>query len=164
MRSDSAVKRLIIAPVFCIVVAFVQGLDTSQLAQFNRDIRPILSDKCFTCHGPDSKNRLTKLRFDTESGAKQDLGGRVAIASGEVGKSEMIRRITSANPATLMPPASSGYKLTAGEIDVIRRWIAGGAKWQQHWAWIPAKRPEFPNVRRAKWPRNSIDYFILDRV
>ena len=132
--------------------------------EFNRDIRPILSDKCFTCHGPDSKNRLTKLRFDTESGAKQDLGGDGSHCSGDPAKSEMVSRITSANPANRMPPVSSGYKLTNGEIDLIRRWIEEGARWQQHWAWIPPQRPELPKVHDTAWPRNPIDYFVLERL
>jgi hypothetical protein len=132
--------------------------------EFNRDIRPVLADKCFTCHGPDSKNRFTKLRFDTEPGAKQDLGGRLAIAPGDPANSEMIRRINSANPANRMPPPASGYKLTGAEIDLIRRWIEEGAAWQQHWAWIRARRPELPKVHQTAWPRNSIDYFVLDRL
>src|ERR1700674_3058262 len=80
------------------------ALPLSGAVEFNRDIRPVLADKCFTCHGPDSKNRFTKLRFDTEPGAKQDLGGRLAIAPGDPANSEMIRRINSENPANRMPP------------------------------------------------------------
>src|SRR4029453_16953130 len=78
--------------------------------EFNRDIRPILSDKCFTCHGPDSRNRLTKLRFGNEEGAKQDLGARFAIVPGDPSRRGLILRITSAEPARRMPPASTGRK------------------------------------------------------
>ena len=140
------------------------ALPLSGAVEFNRDIRPILSDKCFTCHGPDSKNRLTKLRFDTEAGAKQDLGGRFAIVSGDPARSEMIRRITASNPATRMPPATSAYKLTAVEIEQIRRWIEEGARWQQHWAWIAPQRAEVPKVREGSWPRNPVDSFVLERL
>lgn len=132
--------------------------------EFNRDIRPILSDRCFTCHGPDSKNRLTKLRFDTEAGAKQDLNGRRAVVAGDPATSEMYRRITASKPGLRMPPASSGPPLTEAQVGKILRWIEQGAKWQQHWAWIPARRPPPPDVRDPAWRRNPIDAFVLQRL
>src|SRR5690348_18393805 len=89
--------------------------------EFNRDIRPILSDKCYTCHGPDKANRKSKLRFDTEAGAKQDLGGHFAIVPGDPAASEMIRRITASNPAMRMPPVWSTYRLNDREIALIRQ-------------------------------------------
>src|SRR5438093_8805855 len=89
--------------------------------EFNRDIRPILSDKCYTCHGPDKANRMSKLRFDNEAGAKADLGGHFAIVPGDPAKSEMVRRITAENKAQRMPPVFSGVKLTDREIDLIRQ-------------------------------------------
>lgn len=134
--------------------------------EFNRDIRPILSDKCFTCHGPDKNNRLTPLRFDTEEGAFIELrGGKRAIVGGDPAASEMYRRISSDNEAQRMPPAYAGRKkLTDGEIDVIRRWIEQGAPWQRHWSLIPPRRPEVPANRDSAWPRNPIDHFILERL
>src|SRR5712691_11800819 len=91
-----------------------------QSVEFNRDIRPILSDKCFTCHGPDAANRKTKLRFDNEEGAKMELGkGRHAIVPGAVAKSELYLRITAEKPALRMPPAYAGQeKLKDHEIDL----------------------------------------------
>ena len=136
----------------------------AQDVEFNRDIRPILSDKCYTCHGPDAGNRKTKLRFDTEAGAKQDLGGHFAIVPGDTAKSEMIRRITATQPGMRMPPVWSGYKLTDHEIDLIRRWIEQGAKWQKHWSFLPPTRPPFPPVEDHNWPRNPIDSFVLARL
>src|SRR5882724_1651038 len=108
---------------------------------FNRDIRPILSDKCFACHGPDAANRKTKLRFDIESGAKIELGkGRYAIVPGYSAKSEMISRITSANVAMRMPPAyAKKEKLSDREIDLLRRWIAQGAPWEAFWSFVAPK-------------------------
>ncbi len=135
-----------------------------QTVEFNRDIRPILSDRCFTCHGPDSNNRKTKLRFDTEAGAKVDLGGKFAIVPGDPAKSEMIRRITATDAAVRMPPAYSGYKLAESEIDLIRRWIEQGAKWQKHWSFLPPRRSLLPAVSDNKWPRNGIDYFVQQRL
>jgi hypothetical protein len=132
--------------------------------EFNRDIRPILSDKCFTCHGPDKERRLSKVRFDIEAEAKQDLGGRFAIVPGDPAKSEMIRRITAAEPARRMPPASSGRTLTSNDIQLIQKWIEQGAKWESHWSFIAPRRRALPDVQNRTWPRNEIDYFILKRL
>ena len=111
---------------------------TEAAVEFNRDIRPIFSDKCYTCHGPDAGNRKTKLRFDVEGGAKIDLGkGRQAIAPGDPEKSEVYRRVASDDAAVRMPPAYMGReKLTDREIDLIRRWIGQGAPWERHWSLI----------------------------
>src|SRR5690348_14648025 len=104
--------------------------------EFNRDIRPIFSDKCYTCHGPDAGNRKTKLRFDIESGAKIQLGGKgMAIVPGDPSSSEVYRRVVSDNPAVRMPPAyMDREKLTDREITLIRRWIEQGAQWERHWS------------------------------
>src|SRR5262245_31956583 len=124
--------------------------------EFNRDIRPIFSDRCFTCHGPDKANRVSELRFDTEAGAKIALTeGRQSIVPGDPEKSELFRRIASSDEAVRMPPAAMGHaKLSDLEIDLIRRWIAQGANWQGHWAFIPPQRPELPPVKNKKWPRS----------
>jgi hypothetical protein len=134
--------------------------------EFNRDIRPILSDKCFACHGPDAANRKTKLRFDIESGAKIELkNGAFAIVPGSPEKSALISRITAQNTARRMPPAYAGKeKLTDRDIDLMRRWIAQGAHWQPFWSFIPPRLPALPEVRRRDWPRNPIDRFILSRL
>jgi hypothetical protein len=132
--------------------------------EFNRDIRPILSDKCFTCHGPDQARRRTKLRFDVEADAKQDLGGRFAIVAGDVSTSEMIRRITAADPARRMPPAASGRSLTDREIGVIQQWIEQGARWESHWSFIAPRRPAPPDVKNRAWPKNELDFFVLNRL
>jgi Protein of unknown function (DUF1553)/Protein of unknown function (DUF1549)/Concanavalin A-like lectin/glucanases superfamily/Planctomycete cytochrome C len=135
-----------------------------QPVEFNRDIRPILSDKCYTCHGPDKERRLSKVRFDIETEAKQDLGGRFAIVPGDPAKSEMIRRITAAEPARRMPPVSSGRTLTSNEIQLLQTWIAQGAKWERHWSFIPPRRRPLPEVKNRSWARNEIDYFVLKRL
>jgi Protein of unknown function (DUF1553)/Protein of unknown function (DUF1549)/Concanavalin A-like lectin/glucanases superfamily/Planctomycete cytochrome C len=136
----------------------------AQDVEFNRDIKPLLSDKCFTCHGPDKARRLTKLRFDVEADAKQDLGGRFAIVPGDVSKSEMIRRITAADSARRMPPVASGRTLTANEIALIQKWIEQGAKWENHWSFNPPRRHAAPQLRNPKWVRNPIDAFVLHRL
>src|SRR2546428_1994244 len=135
-----------------------------QVIEFNRDIRPILSDNCFPWHGPDEAKRKRKLRFDIEVGAFADLGGRRAIVPGNLQQSEMFRRITSKDETERMPDGSSGRKLTERQIELIRRWIEQGAKWQQHWSLIPPHRPPLPKVSNTLWPRNAIDSFILERL
>lgn len=132
--------------------------------EFNRDIRPILSDRCYACHGPDQASRKSKLRLDTESGAKADLGGRFGVVPGNPANSEVIRRITAAD-ATRMPPAWAGApRLSNREVDLLTRWIAEGAKWQKHWSFIPPLRPERPQVSNPRWPVNDIDNLVLARL
>jgi hypothetical protein len=157
----SVVAILLVSPIWAIGQ---KPVEKPQSVEFNRDIRPILSDKCFTCHGPDQSRRRTKLRFDVESEAKQDLGGRFAIVPGDLSKSEMIRRITAADSARRMPPAASGRALTEREIELIQQWIEQGAKWENHWSFIAPRRASLPEVNNRAWPRNDIDFFVLDRL
>lgn len=143
-------------------IAFLGALCATLAAQtvdFGRDVRPILSDKCFTCHGPDSANRKTKLRFDTEAGAKQDLGGRFAIVAKDVSRSTLVERITTTDKARRMPPAYAGAApLADREVEVLKRWVEQGAAWQKHWAFVPPRRVETP---RGTAP---IDYFVSERL
>lgn len=133
--------------------------------QFNRDIRPILSEHCFACHGPDDSKRMSKLRLDMEAIAKGDLGGHAAVVPGKPDASELIRRVSSSDNARRMPPAWSGAaKLKDGEIDLLTRWIAQGAAWQKHWSFIPPVRPELPAVSDTSWAKNAIDYFVMARL
>src|SRR5688572_20048296 len=144
---------------------FASGEPNPQNIEFNRDIRPLLSDVCFTCHGPDKATRVINLRFDTEAGAFADLGGgRHAIVPGDPARSEMYQRITAKDEAIRMPPARSGRKLTDNQIDLIRRWIEQGAKWQKHWSLIAPQRPALPEPKKTSWARGAVDSFILDRL
>lgn len=132
---------------------------------FNRDIRPILSDNCFKCHGPDAQTREADLRLDTEVGAFADLGdGFYPIVKGKPDESEVIWRIETDDSEDLMPPADSELSLTDEEIAKLRQWITDGAEWSQHWSFEPVDRPELPEVEQADWPRNGIDHFILERI
>jgi hypothetical protein len=130
----------------------------AQPVEFNRDIRPILSDRCYTCHGPSSTTRKSKLRFDSEASAKQDLGGHFAIVAGDPERSELIKRITAGDKPTRMPPAYAGPALSASETELMRRWISEGAVWQKHWSFIPPERREVPAGQ------NAIDYFVRARL
>ncbi len=133
--------------------------------EFNRDIRPILSDTCFTCHGPDKANRKTELRFDLEESTRADLGeGRRAIVPGDPARSELYRRVSAKDEALRMPPVHSGRKLTDRQIELLKSWIEQGAEWQKHWSLIPPKRPNLPSVKNPAWIRNGIDSFILHRL
>src|SRR6266498_2288302 len=132
---------------------------------FNRDIRPILSDKCWLCHGPDAPTKKIKLRLDSEAAALADLGpDRRAIVPGHPERSDLVRRITAEDDLTRMPPAYSDRTLTKQQIGLLTEWIRQGAAWQKHWSFIPPSRPELPAVTHRAWPRNPIDYFVLARL
>ncbi len=128
---------------------------------FNRDIRPILSDNCFACHGPDEQQRKGKLRLDTKEGAFTKTG---VIVAGNSAESRLIKRVISKDPNAVMPPAASGHKLTDKQIDQLKKWIDEGAQWNEHWAFIAPKRPEVPAVTNKAWVKNPIDAFILTRL
>jgi hypothetical protein len=132
---------------------------------FNRDIRPIFSDTCFTCHGPDDNKRKANLRLDQKELAfKPGKSGAIPIVPGKAAESELVKRVTSADDDERMPPTKTGKKLSAVEIDLLRRWVDQGAEYKSHWAFIPPARPERPAVKNKSWPRNDIDYFILARL
>jgi hypothetical protein len=128
--------------------------------EFNRDVRPILSDKCYVCHGPDAASKHVPFRLDSEAAAKADLGGgRHAIIEGNPDASAIVQRTAAVKPGMRMPPVSSGLALTPAEIATLREWVAEGAKWQKHWAFIPPVRPELP-----KPAKNPIDAFVLQKL
>ncbi len=133
--------------------------------EFNRDIRPILSDTCYKCHGPDKVRRKADLRFDVEASAKAKIKDHFTIVPGQPDKSEMMRRILTSDADDLMPPGDSGLKLTARQVSLLRRWIEQGAPWQAHWSFIAPKEPTLPEVKNSAWPvRNPVDTFILARL
>jgi len=132
--------------------------------EFNRDIRPILSDKCFACHGPDPAAREADLRLDTEETAKEDRGGYAAVVPGDLEQSELVRRITSADETEQMPPPEAGKPLTPDEIKLLTRWVKEDAPWELAWSYVPPKRHPEPAVKDQSWPLNLIDRFILARL
>jgi mono/diheme cytochrome c family protein len=132
---------------------------------FRRQILPILADNCFACHGPDEKQRKSKLRLDTKEGAFGKLkSGGFAVVPGKPAASELVERITSAEPSEVMPPPKSGKQLTPELIALLKRWVEQGAPWSQHWAFVTPQKPALPRVSDPRWPRNPIDYFILARL
>jgi hypothetical protein len=127
---------------------------------YNRDIRPILSDRCFTCHGPDSGHREADLRLDQEAAAQESV-----IIPGKADESELINRVTSDDPDVRMPPADSKKPpLTKAHVELLKRWINAGAKYESHWAYLPPKRPAVPKVQHESLARNDIDRFLLARI
>ena len=132
---------------------------------FARDIRPILSAKCFTCHGPDAKERKGKLRLDTPEGAfGVAASGSHPVVPGNLDESELYQRITSDDPEGQMPPAKGGKPLTADEVARLKAWVVQGATYKKHWAFVPPTRPDLPKVAAPSWARTPIDRFVLARL
>ena len=128
---------------------------------FDRQIRPILSDNCFTCHGPDDKHRMAGLHFDTKDGAFSKAG---VIVPGDSANSKMYLRISNQNEAMRMPPTYSGHKLTPAQIELIKTWIDQGAKWETHWAFVTLRQPAAPAVSDPKWVKTPLDSFVLAKL
>lgn len=156
---------------FSLLLAFTSSLCIGMLANaqsapdFQRDIRPILSNACFKCHGPDGDERKGGkkgsggLRLDTEEGSRAELSGSVAVVPGHPERSELIARITTTDEEELMPPVKSGKKLTAHEVDLLTAWVKGGGEYTQHWAYVKPEHAEPPRPAA-----NPIDAFILARL
>jgi hypothetical protein len=150
------------------VIALVTcGRSTAEESKisYGRDIRPILADNCFACHGPDAKQRKAKLRLDTRAGAlAESRSGEHAIVPGKPDESALVERISAEEPSLRMPPKKSGKHLTPAQIDLLRRWVAEGATYTLHWAFVPPMRQALPKVKNTAWPKNSVDHFILARL
>ena len=131
---------------------------------FNRDIRPILSEACFRCHGPDAAARAAELRLDLREGATADLSGHAAVVPGRPEQSELVTRIMSTDPDVRMPPAEAEHQLTDDQVAKLRRWIAEGAEYESHWSLLPPVRHEPPAIQNKDWPRNPIDNFVAGRL
>lgn len=132
--------------------------------RYDRDIRPILSDACFKCHGPDEANRQGGLRLDRREDLFARKGAGAPVVPGKPGASRLWVRIAASEPARRMPPVHSGKSLTREQKALILAWIRQGAPWSQHWAFVPPRRPALPAVRNRQWVRNPVDAFILARL
>lgn len=135
------------------------GSVSAEPLQYNRDIRPILAKNCFACHGMDANAREADLRLDERSSALE-MG---AIEPGQPEQSELVTRVESKDPDTVMPPPDSGHELKAEEISVLREWIQQGAEYQKHWSFIPPVKAELPNTE-SDWSTHPIDRFVLKRL
>ena len=147
--------------ILCILALVTPAKAADPRVDFARDVLPILSDKCFQCHGPDEKARKAELRLDV----KEEALKAPLVVPGKSAESELVTRIVTADPAELMPPAKSNKKLSAAEIATLKTWIDQGAAWGQHWAFEKPKRPAVPEVQNPKYDiRNPIDAFIAERL
>ena len=131
--------------------------------QFNRDVRPILADRCYACHGPDEKSRKAKLRLDKRESALSTNKESAAIIPGKPDLSELVARINNADPNEVMPPPELNKPLSPAEKKILTRWIAEGAKYEKHWSFDPPRREGLPLVKKVDWPKNPVDRFILAR-
>ncbi|HMF18756.1 MAG TPA: DUF1549 domain-containing protein, partial [Gemmataceae bacterium] len=142
----------------------IGSLATSALADdkvdFNRQVRTILSDKCFACHGPDTAKIKAKLRLDVREVAVK----RGAIVPGQPHKSELISRIFAKEPTQIMPPVKTNKTLTEAEKQILKQWIAEGAEYRVHWAFSAPVKLALPAIKQRDWPRNPVDHFILARL
>ena len=148
----------------------------ARTVDFAREVRPLLSENCFTCHGPDEQARQRGLRLDVQEGPFADRGefGGPVIVAGNAADSLLFHRITASDAETRMPyrrglgtsvvPGRDDDALTDAEVETLRLWIDQGAEWQSHWAFIPPERPEVPPALDAEWVRNPIDHFVLSRL
>lgn len=128
--------------------------------EYNRDVRPILSDNCFLCHGPDKNTRKAKLRLDI----REDAIAQEAFVPGKPDESELVKRLFTTDPDDIMPPPDSHKHLTDAQKDILKRWIAQGAEYQPHWAYVVPSRPATPAVKNKKAVRNPIDAFIVENL
>ena len=136
--------------------------DEGSAPDFNRDVRAILAEHCFKCHGPDPEHRQAGLRLDEGESARSFLGsGATAIVPGDPQASELVRRIDSTDPGDMMPPPGAMHRLSEEQKDVLRRWVAAGAEYAPHWAFLPPQPCPLPHVHATDWPQNPIDVFVL---
>ncbi len=152
-------KTLLLLPAAC---GFTSSLGAADAAlSFNRDVRPILADACFHCHGPDSGTRKADLRLDTEKSFFGGEGADPVVIPGKPEESPLYDRLITENPDDIMPPPDSHKELKPEQIEIVRRWITEGAKWQPHWSFVKPEQPVLPEVSKKDWATNPIDQFIL---
>lgn len=147
----------------CLLLASASSLSAGDI-RFNRDIRPILSENCFYCHGQDPKHREAKLRLDVRAEATLERDGVTAVVPGHPEKSEMIRRLLTQDADDLMPPPSSHRSVTPAQVELLRRWIAQGAPYEQHWSFVPPTTAPLPTVKDTAWTRQPFDRFVLAKL
>ena len=174
LKLNSIVKRIVVMPliflsfVFCfrfrkyffffIFLFNSSSVFSDEKLEFNRDVRSILSDNCFECHGPDAANRKADLRLDTKIFISK------IVNPGNPDLSELFLRITNPNASERMPPEGSVKALSSAEIEKLKHWIEQGAQWQKHWSFILPKRPPLPIIEDSIWPKGAIDKFVLAKL
>ena len=149
-------------------IAFLPAARAAAPVDFNREVRPILSEHCFTCHGPDESKRKGGLRLDRQEDAFRELkSGHAALVGGDIARSTLAQRIVATDPEEVMPPPKHQKPLSPVQIEVLQRWVREGAKWQNHWSFVPPVRPAAPATPAAAgsaWAKSPLDAFILKRL
>ncbi|HEX4150430.1 MAG TPA: DUF1549 domain-containing protein, partial [Pirellulales bacterium] len=165
MRRFPLLIALLPLAVACCLASLAWGAEADEPVQYNRDIKRLLSENCFFCHGPDRESRQAGLRLDSRDEALEPAdSGKPAIVPGKPAESEMIRRIFATDEDERMPPAESHKSLTAEQKDLLQRWLAEGATYQTHWLYAPLERPALPKVKQGAWAASAIDAFILAKL
>ncbi|MEM7233684.1 MAG: DUF1549 domain-containing protein, partial [Planctomycetota bacterium] len=166
-QTSHLLRRISVRLVSVAAILAATAVYAEAPVDFQREIRPLLSNRCFQCHGPDAKHRKGGkggLRLDQKDAMRADLGGRIAVVPGMPEASELIRRVSSTDEDTVMPPHDSGDPLTAKEVGLLRRWIREGAPFAGHWSYTPPDRPAIPATKAKSWIRSPVDSFILSRL
>ena len=164
MLLDSSVMRrsvrtCLLLPALLLPTARLVGQEQAPRAvDFDRDVRPILSNHCFSCHGPDEQHREGDLRLDLRDEAMR------VVAPGDVAGSELVRRIRHADPDEQMPPPRHGKPLAPEQVSALERWVAAGAVWSEHWSFVAPQAAPAPAVEQTAWPRGDLDRFVLARM
>ncbi|HJT31804.1 MAG TPA: DUF1553 domain-containing protein [Pirellulales bacterium] len=157
-------QYLLIGGWLAISSSWLLAAERAPAIDFDKQIRPILSDNCYQCHGPDVAQRKAGLRLDRRDDAlRATESGALAIVPGNADQSELVRRVFAADDER-MPPADSNKRLTESEKSLLKQWIAAGAPWQEHWSFVAPTRPALPTIETTTWPRNAIDQFIVARL
>ena len=160
-------KFVIVCAAWFAGLGVVTSAETSAHVDFNREVRPILSNICFHCHGPDAAQRKkikTDLRLDTREGLFGNLDGVIPVVPGQPQKSEIIARLMTHDQDNIMPPPDAPKQLTKENIATITKWIEQGATWEQHWAFVTPKTPELPKANQTQWVKQPLDHFVLARL
>lgn len=163
MRSMSQSSTALVLLTLGAAVAQAEPVASKRI-DFSAQIRPILSARCFRCHGPDEASREAKLRLDLRDEAVREHRGRRAITPGDIERSQLVKRITATDDADVMPPVETKHPLEPAEIELLKQWVLQGAPYAPHWGFIKPERPRLPPVTRPSWARNGIDRFVLARL
>ncbi len=165
LAAQPGYRWLLTGLLVCTYAASAISASDFPKVDFNREIRPIFSEHCYACHGPDENKRKAGLRLDVAEDAFKELkSGNHALVAGDLTKSTLVERIVSMDLEEVMPPPKHHKPLTADQIAVLKRWVLEGAQWKKHWSFLPPELPVLPLVKDRKWPRNAIDYFTLARL
>ena len=154
----------ILAPACLSILMGGTAMATESVLSYNRDVRPILSDNCFACHGFDPETREAGMRLDTREGATADNDGVVAIVPGDLNASALWQRIHSTDRNDVMPPPHTHKTITPEQREILRQWIEQGAQYEEHWSFVPPAAVAPPPVQQTDWPRSPIDHFILAKL